>query len=292
MAKKKEKKMSWFNRGVEGYQKAQDERAKEIEERGKFDRHRDLWTWYVSKEDAKNKQARKIVFLTSVKNMISTYVHETPKVPGNWSQGVWRLTCPKMADPSGQTRCPLCERDKEYPKLRTFLAMVDVTGYEKDGNKFMPVKYLLASPATMDALFLDIDPENGGNGDILGMAYAVSRSFPKGSSQGNTWKSIKQFDLQEFAQRYNKQILPSVSRFPKEWGFIANPDDDPANHQVVLKDLPWESIFAPETPEAIASLTGFPLRQIGASSTSSSAGSDPFADGGELADADFPDAPF
>ena len=293
---KKEFEMSsdWFSRGVSGFREKQEEKKAQRAEREKFDMHRDLWTWYISQRDADEGVTKKVIFLTSLKNAISTYFHEIPKVPGNWKSGSFRVTCPKMLDPTGQTRCPLCEIKDEYPRLRTLLALVDVTGYTRDNKVIRPVKYLLASEATMETLIMDCDPEmsdDPNNTDILGAAYAVKRIPSKGSSQGDKWKRAKNFDLEEFAKTYNDSLLPTIQRFPEEWDMIANPDADPNDQKVILKDLPWEQIFAPMSPEALAELTGRPFKKVGESSQSASSSS-AFSGGVNLDDAEFPDAPF
>lgn len=286
----------WFSRGVDGLRDQQEKQAEERKARSEFDVQRDLWSWYMSAKEANEGAVKKVIFLTSMKNMISTYVHEFPKIPGNWKSGSYRMTCLAKADPTGQTRCPICENTDSYASLRTLLAVIDVTGYTKDNKRFMPVKYILARQKTMESLLMDVDPENGGNGDIFGVGYAVKRLKTDGSSQGDNWKALKQFDLEEFAAQYNEALLPSIQRFPREWGMIRNPDADPAQQQVILKDLPWEHIFAPLSHDEIAEITGLRLASMGSpspNSTSSKSGSDPFGDASSaIADAEFPDAPF
>lgn len=273
--------MSWYDRGVAQFRKKQDIKREEREQAKQFDPHRDIWNWYIGKNDAG--EPKKLVILTGTDELLFADVHEVPK-NGDFKKGSWTVTCPKQA---GHTeRCQICEQgNRSYPSYKCFITVLDVSGYQsRDKERMMPIKRL-AIPTSMVDLLLDHAKE-ANNGELKGLAFTVTRNRDKGKSLGDRWICNGPQNLEDMAQRYKKSILPSASRFPKEWGFVKNYDaESDSDKQVVLKNMPFEVFMAPMDNDGIAKLTNIKLHTGSSPSQGSSSPQIDDSDG-------FPDAPF
>jgi len=206
-----------------------------------------IFRFYMKKGD----EPRTVMLLDDAP--FNVWMHQFP-IDGNWGNF---QSCPKRT--GLDSRCPLCEQDKYYAKMIGNYTILDITGWEKDGQHFMGLKILPANSQLVQKL----ERERKRRGTLQGAMFEVSRDG--NNALGDDWVYIDRVSPKDYLQEHFDEIVGGLNYLPEGWAFWKNkegatfkdpsrptPEELKEGRHYRLQGFPFEQFLKPKMYDELA----------------------------------------